>query len=99
MHLLKEYVNLSAVDALLLSIWKTFKYSSIKQAILENAQILEGLPPLKILKASTTHWLTHGNTSMRVISRFRPLVAALDTIFTEKKDPEANRIWDPLFVT
>ena len=95
-HLLKEYVDLSAVDILLLSIWKTFKYSSVKQAIFENAQVLEGMPPLKILKACTTRWLTHGDTSVRVISRFRPLVAALDTIFTERKDPEAKGIRDQL---
>ena len=43
--------------------------------------------PLKILKACTTRWLTHGYTSVRVISRFKPLIAALDTIFMEKKDP------------
>ena len=94
-HLLKEYTDLSAVDILLLSIWKIFKYSSVKQAIFENAQILEGMPPLKILKACTTRWLTHGETSIRVIC-FRPLVAALDTIFTERKDPVAKGVRDQL---
>ena len=50
-HLLKEYGDLDAVDILLLSIWKTFKYSSVKQAIFENAQVLDGLPPLNNIKS------------------------------------------------
>ena len=95
-HLLKKYDNLVAVDSLLLAIWKKFKYSSIKQAVFENAQIVEGMQPLKILKACTTRWLTHGDTSVRVISRFGPLVAVLDNLFHEKKDPEAKGTHDQL---
>ena len=44
-HLLKKYDGLNSVDALLLSIWKLFHYSSIKQAAFENAQESENLPP------------------------------------------------------
>ena len=32
-HLLKYYPKLSELDGLLISLWKTFKFSSIKQAI------------------------------------------------------------------
>ena len=95
-HLLKKYDGLNSVDALLLSIWKLFHYSSIKQAVFENAQEAENLPPLKILKACTTRWLTHGETSIRVIDRFKPLVTSLDALFKDKNDPEAKGIRDIL---
>ena len=51
---------------------------------------------MKILKACTTRWLTHGETSIRVIKRFKLLVAALDALFKDKKDPEAKGIRDIL---
>ena len=75
---------------------KIFHFSSIKQAVFENAQEAENLPSLKILKACTTRWLTHGETSIRVINRFKLLVAALDALFKDKKDPEAKGIRDIL---
>ena len=40
-HLLKQYNDLEAVDALLLAIWKIFHYSSVKQAVFENSQLME----------------------------------------------------------
>ena len=36
LHLLKQYNKLESVDALLLSIWKIFHYSSTKQPVFEN---------------------------------------------------------------
>ena len=95
-HLLKQYKELEVLDVLLLSLWKIFKFSTVKQAVFENAQTLRDLPPLKILKACTTRWLTHGDTSVRVISRFKAVVESLDTIFIEKRDPEAKGIRDQL---
>ena len=95
-HLLKQYNELESVDALLLSIWKIFHYSLIKQAVFENVQETENIMPLKILKSSTKHWLTHGETSICVITRFRPLVAAIDAIYKDKKDLEAKGIRDIL---
>ena len=73
---------------------ENFHFSSIKQAVFENTQEAENLPPLKILKACTTRWLMHGETSIRVINRFKLLVAALDALFKDKKDPEAKGIRD-----
>ena len=35
-HLMKYYPKLSELDGLLISLWKTFKFSSIKQAVFEN---------------------------------------------------------------
>ena len=42
-HLLETYINLEAVGALLMSIWKAFHYKSIKQAIYENAELFDGM--------------------------------------------------------
>ena len=38
----------------------------------------------------------HGETSIRVTNRFKLLVAALDALFKDKKDPEAKGIRDIL---
>lgn len=81
---------------LLLSIWKIFHFSSIKQSVFEKAQEAENLPPLKILKACTKHWLTDSETSVRVINRFKPLVAALDALFKDKRDQNVKGIRDIL---
>ena len=51
-HLLKYYTKLSKLDGLLISLWKTFKFSSIKQAIFENAQVEHDLKPMKIIRAA-----------------------------------------------
>ena len=93
---IKEIDGLNSVDAPILSIWKLFRYSSVKHAVFENAQEAENLPPLKILKACTTRWLTHGETSIRVTDRFKPLVTSLDALFKDKNHPEAKGIRDIL---
>ena len=56
-HLAKQFPELFNLDKLLISAWKLFKYSSIKNSILLEAQEAMNLKPLKILKASTTRWL------------------------------------------
>ena len=94
-HLLKYYPKLSELDGLLISLWKTFKFSSIKQAIFENAQVEHDLKPVKIIKANVTLWLTHGESCARIISRFEPLIDALDVIYFEK-DAEAKGVCDLL---
>ena len=42
---IKKYNDLVSTDTLLLSIWKIFHFSSIKQAVFEKAQEAENLPP------------------------------------------------------
>ena len=74
--------------------WKTFKYSSIKKAIFEQAQEASNLKPLKVLKACTTRWLTHGESCAGIISRFQPLIDALGVIFFESGDAEAKQVRD-----
>ena len=75
-------------------LWKTFKFSSIKQAIFENAQAEHDLKPMKIIKAAMTRWLTHGESCTKIISRFEPLIDALDVIYFEKKKVEAKGFRD-----
>ena len=50
-HLIKEYPEFQAVNKQPLSICKIFKYSSVKQTILENALTIEVLKNVKVLKA------------------------------------------------
>ena len=80
----------------MLSLWKTFKYISIKQVIFEQAQEASNLKPLKVLKECTITWLTHGESCVRIISRFQPLIDALDVIFFERGDIEAKGVRDQL---
>ena len=77
-------------------LWKVFKYSSIRQAIFEQAQEALNLKPLKVLKACTTRCLTHSESCIRIISKFDPLIHALDVIFYERGDAEAKGVRDQL---
>ena len=79
-HLLKMYHELQSLDKLLLSLRKLFEYRLVRQAVFENAKIVDDLKPLKILKACTTRWLTHGETSAGVTSRFKQVIATLNTL-------------------
>ena len=46
-HLISRSQKLLELDRILLSLWETFKYSFIKQAIVEQAQEPSNLKPLK----------------------------------------------------
>ena len=93
-YLSKYYPELRELDGLLISLWETFKFSSIKQTIFENAQVEHDLKPMKIIKAAVTGWLTHGESCTRIISRFEPLIDAWDVIYLEKKVAEAKGVCD-----
>ena len=73
-----------------------FECSMVKQAVFENAQMVDDMKPLKILKACTMRWLTHGETSARVIRRFKQVIDTLDTLTTEKRDKDAKGIRDQM---
>ena len=51
---------------------------------------------IKEIKACRTRWLTHGEATFRVISRFEPILGALDTIVYEKGDAEVKGVRDKL---
>ena len=75
-HLLKEFSSLVSPDTMLLSVWKLFKYSTIKKEVFNDMQRVYESTTLKVIKACTTRWLTHGEACWRIISRFEPLVDA-----------------------
>ena len=95
-HLLPKYGTLTKLDGLLISIWKTFHFSTIKQSVFGNAQVEYDLKPPKIIKAAVTRWLTHGEACGRVISWFHPLIDALDAVYLDKGDAEAKGVRDIL---
>lgn len=95
-HLLKDFQILATFNHLLLSLWKLFKYSSVKFAVFANAQIQHGCTPVKILKASATRWLTHGLSSCRIILRFEPLINCLDVLYNENGDNDAKALREML---
>ena len=51
---------------------------------------------LKLLQAAPTRWLSHGEGSKRLVSRFESLVDALETLINEKAAPDIKRIRDEL---
>ena len=53
-HLLEEFPSLISLDTMLLSIWKLFKYSTMKKEIFNDMQCVYELTPLKVIKACTT---------------------------------------------
>ena len=59
-NLLKEFPSLVSLDTMLLSVWKLFKYSTIKKEVFNDMQHVYELTPLKVIKACPTSWLTHG---------------------------------------
>ena len=50
-----------------------------------------GLSMLKLLKCATTRLLSHGEVSQR-ISRYKPLVNVLDTIYFQKQNGEVKGV-------
>ena len=84
-HLLKESPSLISLDTMLLSVWKLFKYSTIKKEVFNDMQRVYELTPLKVIKACTRQWLMHGEACWRIISRFEPLVDLLDAIYNRKR--------------
>lgn len=96
-HLLKMYDSLKAVDSLLISLWKLFHYSPKKTAVFKEIQHnVYCIDVLKILKVSTTRWLSHGHACERVASRYEQLLEALDTLFVETREPELKGLREQL---
>lgn len=76
-HVSKKHTCLQDLDALLISIWKMFHYSSIKASIFEYAQETHDEKPVKIVKAAATRWLTHKLACDRLIARYEILLNTL----------------------
>lgn len=96
-HLFKKHTNLKSIDTLLISLWKMFHYSPQKYSILRNIQEnVYNLESLKMLKVSTTRWLSHGHACARVSSRFIEIVETLDIVFEKTKEPEVKGVREQL---
>ena len=95
-HLLPKYKTLMDVDAIIISVWKLMKYSIVKASVFRAAQTAVGEKKLKLLKAALTRWLSHGEASKRLVSRFESLVDALDTLISGKAAPDIKGIRDEL---
>ncbi|XP_064614032.1 protein FAM200B-like [Liolophura sinensis] len=95
-HIMKKFPLLQQLDKVLLTVWKLFKHSTIKFAVFEEAQAVEGLTPVKILKACTTRWLSHGEACVRILSRWDCLLDSLDTLFANRGEPEVKGCRDQL---
>ena len=95
-HLMPRFQCLSEVDASILAVWKAMKYSSVKSAVFNERQAAEGLQKMKLLKCATTRWLSHGEASARIISRFVPLINSLDAIIDRKYDADLRGVRDQL---
>ena len=78
-HLIPCYQKLLELDRVLLLLWKMFKYSSIKEAIFEQTRSFKPKTP-KSFK------VMHGESCVRIISRFQSLIDALDVIFFKRAD-------------
>ena len=95
-HLIPKHKCLKEVYASIMAVWKLMKYSSVKAADFGAAQSAEGQRNLKLLKAASTRWLSHGEASKRLVSRMESLINALDTIINNKSEPEIKGIRDQL---
>ena len=63
------------------------KNSTVKSNIFEEVQNAYGLKSLKLIKAVTTQWLSHGKAVERVLDHYKASVALLDAIYLRKKEP------------
>jgi hypothetical protein len=69
-HLIKSFPVVQVVDELLIGLWKMFHYSPKKFATLQEVQTSYGLTHLKLIKACSTRWLSHGKACIRLVERF-----------------------------
>ena len=53
-HLLDQYKALKAANTSLILVWKLMKHSSVKSAVYGEAQVVEGLKKLNLLKPAPT---------------------------------------------
>ncbi|XP_033729688.1 uncharacterized protein LOC117318867 [Pecten maximus] len=87
-HLMKTFPLLVEVDEALLAIWKLFKYSPQRFAVLQDVQVVYGMDKLMLIRAATTRWLSHGKACVRFIERYESVLDALDQIYQQKREPE-----------
>lgn len=95
-HSLPKHQALFDADAVIMAVWKLMKYSIVKSPVFGAAQETMSQNKLKLLKAAPTCRLSHGEASKRLVSRFEPLVNALDSILNSKDNAEVQGIKENL---
>ena len=71
------------------NLWKLFFYSPKKAEKLKEVQSVLGLPELKIVKPSSTRWLSH-ERCMKAIRKDMPaLILTLQDLYETSGDAEA----------
>ena len=86
-NLILKYHDFVKFDSLLLNSYLLLKNSTVKSNIFKEVQKVFGLKSLKLIKAVTALWLSHGKAVERVLDRYEALVASLDAIYLGKKEP------------
>ena len=71
------------------SLWKLFYYSPKKAEVLKDVQNVLGLPELKVVKPSSTRWLSHEKCIRAIRKEFASLVITLDNLYENSGDAEA----------
>ena len=64
-HLVSKHDDFVKFDSLLLNLYLLWKNSSVKSNIFEEVQNAYGLKSLKLIKAMTIRWLSHGKAAER----------------------------------
>ena len=72
------------------------KYSTMKNAVFGEAQETFWKKKCKLLKATATRWLSHGEAFKRVVLRYSCLIDALDAILKKGAVQEVKRSRDEL---
>lgn len=83
-HLIKQFLGIALVDETVLLL---FQFSNRPRG-------LNNLTPLEMLKMATTCWLSRTMAIQPIITRYKNVIDAFDTIYQEKRNPEVKRIWD-----
>ncbi len=71
------------------SLWKLFYYSPKKAEALKDVQNILGLPELKVVKPSSTRWLSHERCIRAIRKELASLIITLDNLYESSGDAEA----------
>ena len=95
-HLIPWHKPFKNFDGLLLNLYLLLKNSSAKTSIFNEIQQSYNQPSLKLIKAATTRWLSHGRAAQRILDRYQALVEALETMYGRKQEPAVSGVMQEL---
>ena len=74
------------------TLWKFFYYSPKKAEALKSIQTVLNLPELKVVKPSTTRWLSHERCIQAICKELPALIVTLQQLYESSGDAEAYGI-------